>query len=117
LALDGAGNVYVTGFSVRSDYPELPITTTLKYDARGNQSGRPFDRTFLSTISHGFGFGHSGNAMLRVRRERFWNVKYDANGYERWYVFAILLCRTISGIAVDPFATRCWALVGSSGGS
>ena len=90
LALDGLGNIYVTGYSYGSstfyDY------TTIKYDPAGNilweahyngyASGGDYAKSiFVNDSGHVYVSGYS--AVTGVDFD-FATVKYDTDGYELW---------------------------------
>ena len=85
LAIDSAGNVYVTGVSER-DY------ATVKYDASGNQlwvaryngPGNGYDGAVALAIDSAGNVYVTGVSEGRGTNEDYATVKYDVNGNQLW---------------------------------
>jgi len=91
LATDGAGNIYVTGFS-STDYGYVDITT-LKYDAAGNELWAVLydGPTRGDDWGEGVVVDSAGNAYVTGDSEStagnytdFMTIKYDTNGNMEW---------------------------------
>jgi len=92
VAVDPAGNVYVTGSSTGLD--GSPDYATVKYDAAGNQlwvaryKGTIENRT--AEYAHGLAVDTAGNVYVTGESMGFGGdtdyvtVKYDANGNQQW---------------------------------
>jgi len=96
LAVDGRGDVYVTGYSfgagTKSDY------ATVKYDANGNQlwvaryNGRENDPFFSDDIATAIATDSQGNVYVTGYSRGadfdtdYLTIKYDANGNRLWAV-------------------------------
>ncbi len=98
LALDGTGNVYVTGWSYYADW-EVG-TATIKYDPDGNEVWEaryeaPGDGVLpidVSVDSSGSVYvvgtiGHSHPNYMILQRSEYILVKYDSEGKMEWEVF------------------------------
>jgi hypothetical protein len=91
LAVDGMGNVYVTG--ILQAYVNANEYATIKYDADGNQLWvsrfpGPVDVINFSidlAVDHdGNVYTTSGSANLNRTRDEYATVKYDADGNQLW---------------------------------
>jgi uncharacterized delta-60 repeat protein len=92
IAVDGSGNVYVTGASIGTTWPDYDYAT-IKYDASGNQvwvaryNGPASDFDFATAIA----VDSSGNVYVTGASEGsgtgpfdYATVKYDSSGQQQW---------------------------------
>lgn len=93
LAVDTAGNVYVTGNSFRLAAFSSNVITTVKYDANGNELWvRHYTQGSLSNSSTALEVDASGNVYVVGTTSSIsvtgasdvLTVKYDTNGNELW---------------------------------
>jgi len=109
IALDGDGNVYVTGYSI--NYGSSMDFATVKYDTNGNElwvryyNGPSNRHDYATSIA----VDSSGNVYVSGNSRGGWpwdyaTVKYDTNGNELWakrYNGSGNSYDTVSDIAVD----------------
>ncbi|OQP42739.1 hypothetical protein A4H97_11275 [Niastella yeongjuensis] len=94
LAVDGNGNVYVTGFSVTSegDNGDPDQIATIKYNAAGVQQWVSFYQGKSHNVGNAIAVDQSGNVYLTgVRGEReedplndYVTIKYNTAGVQQW---------------------------------
>ncbi|MBC8186123.1 SBBP repeat-containing protein [candidate division KSB1 bacterium] len=91
IALDGAGNVYVTGFSKKSETNHFGECTTLKYNLNGEQIWQASYSSADSAddIPKDIAVGDSGTVYVTGisylnGNSDFFTIKYDSNGQEAW---------------------------------
>jgi hypothetical protein len=85
LAMDGSGNIYVTGSSEAGDGSTDYLT--IKYDADGNEqwAARYRTRGNGSDFSGALTLDASGNVYVTGQdHDDYATIKYDASGRERW---------------------------------
>ena len=86
LAIDGLGNIYVTGESESSGSPYSDYAT-IKYDANGNQMwvNRYSFSLWDDDIAHALTVDGVGNVYVTgVSTGGYATIKYDANGNQMW---------------------------------
>ncbi len=94
IAVDGSGNVYVTGFIERGDLGQCTNIWTRKYDTDGYEVwtatyNSPSNR---EDVGRGIALDSSGNVYVTGyenrpdlgQSENIWTRKYNPNGYEVW---------------------------------
>ena len=90
LAVDGLGNVYVTGASYRSDTDDDYVT--IKYTAEGaeawvaryNGPGNSFDRAAALAVDGSGNVYVTGGSVSSDTYEDYATIKYTAEGTEAW---------------------------------
>lgn len=88
LALDGSGNVYVTGYEKNADNVEDYVT--IKYDASGGEVWRRNYDGGAVDVSRAIALGPDGavyvvgSSMQGGDNENILTVKYAANGTQEW---------------------------------
>jgi uncharacterized delta-60 repeat protein len=124
LALDGGGNIYVTGFSRSSDTGTDFVT--VKYDTSGNElwAVRYNGPDNLGDVPHAIASDGGGNIYVTgsswssATGTDFVTVKYDTNGNELWavrYNGPGIYGDAANTIALDPGGNVC--VTGTSLGS
>jgi uncharacterized delta-60 repeat protein len=89
IAVDGAGNVYVTGHSAESD--TITSFITLKYDASGGMQW--LARSNRSGSAAALALDDSGNIYVAgrtwntVTNSDYTTIKYDSSGKEQWIAY------------------------------
>ncbi|MCK4666085.1 SBBP repeat-containing protein [Candidatus Dependentiae bacterium] len=94
IAVDTAGNVYVTGSEYRSDIGELRNIWIRKYDSNGyevwtstyNSSNNSYDEGFgiaVDTFGNVYVTGYEDRSDLG-QDHNIWTRKYNSSGYEVW---------------------------------
>ena len=108
LAIDSAGNVYVTGSSYGSgtDYDYA----TIKYDSNGNQkwaaryngAGNGYDNAVDVAVD---GYGNVYVTGYSGADSDYATIKYDPNGNQKWIVFynGLEIIGTAHAVVLDNF--------------
>jgi hypothetical protein len=84
IAVDKAGNVYVTGFSdggaTRAD------SATIKYDTNGNRKWvKRYDQGHGQDVANAIAVDKAGNVYVSgMSSSEFATIKYDTNGNQKW---------------------------------
>jgi hypothetical protein len=90
LAIDAAGNVYVTGFHAANT--ALDDFATIKYDANGNQlwiatfngTGNRYDHAVALVVDGAGNVYVTGWSQANVNHADYVTIKYDQNGAQLW---------------------------------
>ncbi|MEI6945609.1 SBBP repeat-containing protein [Paraflavisolibacter sp. H34] len=94
LAVDGSGNVYVTGTSLGGADFQSGDYATIKYDASGNQkwvkryngTGNSYDRAMAIAVDGSGNVYVTGGSPGAGSLDDYATVKYDASGNQKWAV-------------------------------
>jgi hypothetical protein len=87
IAVDGAGNVYVTGYSIDDGYYRNYCYATVKYDPSGTQLwvARYGDDSGYSEQARDLALDSSGNAYVTGDGpNRFATIRYSPDGSQAW---------------------------------
>jgi len=85
LIVDGAGNVYVTGYSLAAN--TSGDFATVKYDANGNEKWAVRNEVAGDDIPSALALVPSGNLVVAGRSDsRYIMLQYDVNGNRLWEV-------------------------------